>query len=187
MAKSRAPLSVDAVKPFEQAQQWSGEISVVRFRRLAPMLVDESGEVAVELMFSFDGQKRRLIEGRLSVTLNVECQRCLEPMAFALKSSFRIGVVDSEAMAEQLPRDMEPVLAAAWDIDLMTLIEDELIMSLPEFPLHGRDDCVASGTLDQINENADQEFERAREERSNPFSALAGLAESGARGGDPDE
>jgi len=94
---------------------------------LLPLLVDDSGDVDVSLAFSFDEDKRRVIEGRLSATLNVECQqRCLESMALSVASQFQVGVVDSEAMAEQLPAELEPVVAQEREIDVRGLIEDEL-------------------------------------------------------------
>lgn len=188
MSNSELPLSVDAVKPFEQGSERAGQLPVVGFKRLLPLLVDGSGDVDVTLAFSFDEDKRRVIEGQLSATLNVECQRCLEPMALPLSSEFRVGVVDSEALAEQLPAELEPVVAKEREIDVRGLIEDELIMSLPEFPLHEAEQCHATTTLERINDSANADFERARKEKVNPFQeALAGLGSSESDGQEPDQ
>ena len=188
MSNSELPLSVDSVKPFEQGSERSGQMPVAGFRRLLPLLVDDSGDVDLSLSFSFDEDKRRVIAGRLSATLNVQCQRCLEPMALAVASEFRVGVVDSETLAEQLPAELEPVVVQEREIDIGGLVEDELIMSLPEFPLHEADQCHATATLERINNSADADFERGRRERKNPFQeALAGLGSSGSDGQEPEQ
>jgi|AntDeeMinimDraft_5_1070356.scaffolds.fasta_scaffold00013_98 uncharacterized protein len=188
MSNSELPLFVDSVKPFEQGSERTGQLPVAGFKRLLPLLVDDSGDVDVSLAFSFDEDKRRVIEGRLSATLNVECQRCLESMALSVASQFQVGVVDSEAMAEQLPAELEPVVAQEREIDVRGLIEDELIMSLPEFPLHESGQCDATATLERINNSADADFEQARRERENPFrEALAGLGSSESDDQEPDQ
>lgn len=188
MSNSELPLSVDSVKPFDQGSERSGRMPVAGFKRLLPLLVDDSGEVDVSLAFSFDEDKRRVIEGQLSATLNVECQRCLEPMALSVASEFRVGVVDSETLAEQLPTELEPVVVQEREIDVGGLVEDELIMSLPEFPLHEADQCHATATLERINNSADADYERQRGKRENPFrEALAGLGTSGSDGQEPEQ
>ena len=186
MSSLQIALSVDALRPFEQGEERSGQVPVARFRRLLPLLLDSGGEVTVRLAFSFDAEKRRMIEGHLNASLSVECQRCLEPMEVDLESNIRVGVVDSEAMAEQLPADLEPVVASERDIDLMAVIEDELIMSLPAFPLHDQDQCEAVTTLERLNSSADESFLEASQERDNPFHVLADLGTSGPSGEDPD-
>lgn len=187
MSKSQLPLTVDSVRPFEQGSERSGRLPVSGFSRLLPLLRDDSGVVDVHLVFSFDEEKRRVIRGRLSAVLNVECQRCLEPMALEVVSDFQVGVVDSESMAEQLPAELEPVVVEGRDIDVYGLVEDELIMSLPEFPFHDTSECGAYATLERINTTADAEVENARRGRENPFQVLAGLGKSGSGGQEPDQ
>lgn len=187
MSKSEIPLSVDAVKPFEQGSERNGNVPIAMFGRLTPLLAESSGEVSARLAFSFDDEKRRVIEGALSATLQVECQRCLEPMPLTVESEFRIGVVDSEALAEQLPAELEPVVTSGRDLDVQGVIEDELIMSLPAFPLHENDQCRAAETLERINASADEQFEHARKERDNPFQVLAELGKSDSGGQESDQ
>lgn len=187
MLNSDVPQSVDSVKPFDQGSERTGQLPVAGFKRLLPLLVDDSGNVDVSLAFSFDEEKRRVIVGQLSATLNVECQRCLESMELSVSSNFQVGVVDSEAMADQLPAELEPVVVQDRELDVYGLIEDELIMSLPEFPLHDTEQCHASEILERINTSADAEFERGRKERENPFQVLAGLGTPGSDGQDPDQ
>ena len=187
MSNSELPLSVDSVKPFEQGSKRSGQMPVAAFRRLLPLLVDDSGDVDVTLAFSFDEDKRRVIRGTVSATLSVQCQRCLEPMSLAVASEFQVGVVESEALAEQLPAELEPVVVQQREVDVEGLLEDELIMSLPEFPLHESGQCHATATLERINKSADADFERHSRERKNPFQeALAGLGSSGSDGQEPE-
>ena len=175
MSNADLPVSVDALKPFEQNSFREGRMLIAGFSRLAPLLVNGDGEAVVALSFTFDDDKRRIIEGRLSAGVTVECQRCLEPMRVELESEFRLGVIDAEALAEALPSELEPVITDGKDLNLHRVIEDELIMVLPDFPLHPEHQCSAAETLGRINESADRAAEQARSQKENPFQVLAGL------------
>jgi len=70
-------------------------------------------------------------------------------------------VVGSEAEASRVADDMEPLVLADDRLQLATLVEDELIVSLPMAPRHESiDECGAlAQNLDGILK--DQDVERA--------------------------
>lgn len=187
MSNPEIPLSVDALKPFEQGSVREGELTLTGMDRLAPLLVETEGTVSARLAFFFDDERRRVIEGWVRAELVVVCQRCLEAMALPVESTFRVGVVDTEMMAEQLPAGLEPMMAGERELPIHGLLEDELIMSLPDCPVHEKGQCSASSTLDRINREADDAVAQAREhDKDNPFRVLAGLG-SGDQGQDGTE
>ena len=76
-----------------------------------------------------------LIEAQTEVTL--ECQRCLQPMGWALRARRRIFFVDGEDAAAALDAESDDdVLALVPALDLQTLVEDELLLALPIVPRH---------------------------------------------------
>ncbi|MFM7002170.1 MAG: YceD family protein, partial [Limnohabitans sp.] len=81
--------------------------------------------------------------------------------------SFRF--VADEATAAALDDEAEEdLLVISRDFDALTLVEDELIMSLPLVPLH--EVCPEVLPVSAV----DPEFEQAAE-KPNPFGVLAGL------------
>ena len=53
--------------------------------RLRALLMDDSGEVEVDLAFELAERSNiRRMRGRLAVAVNATCQRCLEPMTITL-------------------------------------------------------------------------------------------------------
>src|SRR5919112_3901721 len=82
-------------------------------------------------------------EGGLAVaTLDVDgmvqlvCQRCLRPMRQPVAGHARIALVASEAEADRVPPELEPVHAPAGRIRLRDLVEEEVLLGLPIVPLH---------------------------------------------------
>ncbi|XOZ34017.1 YceD family protein [Halomonadaceae bacterium KBTZ08] len=187
MSNPEIPLSVDALKSFDQGAVKEGHLALAGMNRLAPLLLETEGEAAARLAFYFDDERRRVIEGWVRAELVVQCQRCLEAMHLPVESHFRVGVVDTEAMAEQLPASLEPMVAGKRELPIRELLEDELIMCLPDDPAHDEAACSASATLERINRDADDAVAQAREhDTHNPFHVLAGLGSGGQDQGGTD-
>lgn len=70
-------------------------------------------------------------------TLALTCQRCLTPVdvPVAIDSAFRFVADEATAEAED-DESEEDVLAISRSFDLLTLLEDELLMGLPLVPRH---------------------------------------------------
>jgi uncharacterized protein len=121
----------------------------------------------------------------------LECQRCLAPyeQAFNVDAIYRI--VGTEAEAEEFPVDEDEVdvIVGSRQFDLIELIEEELLLSLPLVPKH--DVCPevhesltsgASGEEEGGGQDEADEKGGAEPERPNPFAVLQGLKSKG-----PDE
>jgi uncharacterized protein len=151
-----------------------GHVSLSEMKRLGESLVDNSGNVEVSLEFGIDAEGIRYMHGRLHTVLMLECQRCLEPMRFAVDRDFALGMVRSETEAEALPSHYEPLQLDGQPLFLRDVLEDELLLSLPIVARHAEDEC--SVKLNDAEAPAEEERENTgKEEKENPFSVLAGL------------
>jgi uncharacterized protein len=113
----------------------------------------------------------------------LECQRCLAPyeQAFDVEAAYRIVATEEEADEFPLDDDEVEVIVGSRHFDLVDLIEEELLLSLPLVPKH--DVCpeihesLASGAdgaegVDSVDDVPEQEV---GPERPNPFAALGSL------------
>jgi uncharacterized protein len=121
----------------------------------------------------------------------LECQRCLAPyeQAFNVDSIYRIVATEAEADEFPLEEDEVEVIVGSRQFDLVDLIEEELLLSLPLVPKH--DVCpqvhesLVSGASGEEGEVAEQEPGAAGDEpeRPNPFAALRSLKPGGSSEG----
>lgn len=169
---SRMPDLADPRRLCGQGKAFEGRIALLDFQRLTPLLASNDGEAAFTLGFDKDADGRCRIRGTVSAVLHLVCQRCLMPMAFPVDTRFQLAVVSGPAEAEQLPDDYDPLLLEADQVPLKDLIEDELLLATPDAPRH--DDDVCPVQLDRLNQRA-KDFQRATDDRENPFAVLAGL------------
>lgn len=169
------------VEAFAKAEgRLEGRWPLLGFERLLDSAhADARPGEADEVAWQAEGEIRPVRGGEPEVWLhvqarammNLECQRCLQPVTTPLgaRRSFRF-VVD-EAAAAEIDADCEDdVLALTRALNLQELVEDELILSLPLVPMH--DSCPEPLAVPPSEEPA-------AEERPNPFAALAALKRPG--------
>lgn len=175
MSNAELPRSVDAHRLTENRVVLDGQVPLQALSRFSEAVlgIDPAAQCRVHLAFSSDGQRRRILAGELSAQVTVECQRCLSGMTVELTSRFELGLVMTEEQARQLPSDLEPFLMEESGTDLWALIEDELLLVLPPFPLHERNQCPATPELEALEPKAEQPEPAG--ERENPFNVLAAL------------
>ncbi len=134
----------ELVHPFRMARDRSsrrGKIALSLMPRLSALLCNDQGAARFELDFDLDAQSRPVVTGRIQASVELICQRCLEPMNLELDLDVRLGIVRSDAEAVALPDEREPLLVEDGSISLTALLEDELILGLPPAPLHPAGRC----------------------------------------------
>lgn len=72
---------------------------------------------------------------RIEATLPVLCQRCLQPMQLDLSLAYEYVVAEFEPEAFEGDDDIDWVEASR-EMNINTLVEDELLMAIPLGPLH---------------------------------------------------
>ncbi|MGR9115231.1 MAG: YceD family protein [Gammaproteobacteria bacterium] len=169
----RLPEFIDPLNFADKGRELIGRIDLSSLDRLAEMLADDSGSVAVNLAFGREG-RLATIEGRITVTLTVLCQNCLQAMDWPVNGKIKLGIVTSMDEADRLPEDCEPLLVGNKKIPLKDIIEDELLLALPAFPKHS-EPCYQS--MPAFGEQAS--FEKEQSDLNNPFSILAKLKNTG--------
>ena len=133
-------------------------------------LCDCPDAVRARLDFRFDRHGVVRMDGELAGRVAVECHRCLEPMAVDLQSDFSVVMVGSEAEASRLGAEQDVLYVKGDEVGIAELIEDELILALPERPCSAAD-CPQAPTLVSPAGSMDE----GTLETKKPFAALGAL------------
>lgn len=159
---TRLPDLIDPLHCVDKGRHWQGDIPLARMSRLAAMIVNPEENAVIDLTFSREGRVAAVI-GSVQTTLALTCQRCLEPVLMTVDQPIRLGIVTSIDEGEALPEPYEPLLLEEdKQIRLGSIVEDELILAIPNVPRH--DHCqVLQVQSDTIKESP----------RDNPFDVLA--------------
>ncbi len=163
------PPSLDLARAFRQTYGLEGRLQVKSMPRLVAALASDAGEVQVDLEAGLDLARRVLVTGHIEAELELQCQRCLEPVKLKVHAEPKLAWVKTDEQLAALPEEYEPLLSADGHVELRDLVADELLLALPLVPRHEGDAACGGFT-----EAAEAPAEPA-EARKNPFAELAKL------------
>lgn len=159
------PVHVDVWRMVQAQRSFEGSLPLARFARLRGSLANADGSVDYALQFGRDALNVAYLQVQASVGLSLVCQRTLETFVRATRVDQRLGLITDEAQEAALPPGYEPLLVEGTQLNLIEVIEDELILSLP---------VVALGPGAPLGLE-DDEAPVTEEASPNPFAALAGF------------
>ena len=160
----------EQISPYQWAANGTSieqTLPISRFERAQSMLIDQQGELTIDLQFGVDEANTAFLRGELKANVSLQCQRCMEPAPTPIKSQFKIGLVHSEEEGDRLPEEYDPLIADERDFSLLRLVEDELILAIPVVTSHPKEVCGATHFL--------QDPTILEEKRENPFQILEQL------------
>jgi len=130
------PELIDPLEFVDKRRQLRGSLPLARMERLVGVIRNGDDRVLVELAF---GKEDRIpvMTGQINATLVLECQCCMEPMTWPVASAIRLGMVMSIDEGNLLPDSLEPLLLEGDAlVSLSELVEDELLLAIPDIPQH---------------------------------------------------
>ncbi len=154
----------------DDARQIDLVVPVDRLDRIADQLTRREGMVTGSVAMSREAG-RIVAEVVLAAQLSLRCQRCMQPMLQSIESSSRVALLESEADAAAVPPELETALAPEGRIRLADLVEEELLLALPQAPRHPEGQCPADKRRDD-EESLEPSVQR-------PFADLGALLRAG--------
>ena len=120
----------------------SGELGLDKLPRLVSLLHSDAGSVRASLRFRQRGDGWLAVELEYQASVQLVCQRCLEPFRHDMAERVDVVLVDAGSVPAMVPVGYEPFELDEGRLLPTQLIEDELIISLPLVPKHARiEDC----------------------------------------------
>jgi len=153
---------IDSLDFARRGGELSGDVPVAELPRMTDLLADSEGKISYVLrgLAGKDGnpQLELIVDG----SCNLRCQRCLNALAYPIKLVSRLRLVsEGEVDNSDIEDDEVDSIPAEKRLDVLALLEEELLLSLPIAPKHGLGECqIAVEGLNRSN---------------NPFAVLAGL------------
>lgn len=168
--QNKLPLTINPIKAVQKRLDYIGYYPNEAITRVE----NPKSNIECSLSFDFDEQRICVINIDAKITLEQICQRCFRPFVTEVHVMNKFSPVKSDTHAETLPEHYEPVLMNEFgEVDILALLEDEIILSLPIVPVHNSKHCEVS--------EADMVFGDIpiENEKPNPFAILVSLKNKG--------
>lgn len=175
------PDFVDPWKAADGRRTFQGTMPIKRMQRLAPLLAPENQggnnqavtrkDAAFTARFSYDRQ------GLLTIRLDVEaelpliCQRSLVPYLEQIRRRSYLAVIEDVNAQDLVPENYEPVLVENRRMALLDIVEEELLLAVPQVPRNPDMEVIELSTGGEIEKSSVNEDEKTYQ----PFAGLADL------------
>ena len=137
---------IDSLEFARTGQKLQGSLAVPELKRLRDSLADEEGRIDFVVRGAHDARRRPVLALEISGVLYLQCQRCLGPLEYPLRLSNTLMLVSpGEVAAGALDDEDAEWIEASGELDLATLVEDEIILGLPYAPRHDEGTCRQGG------------------------------------------
>ena len=161
-----AQLVINNIEFARKALELHDRIAVSQFSRLQDLLSSTEGMLDWRLKGSVNAAGRPMLELQVQGEVQLQCQRCMEPLAFGLHVDETYVIVADEAMIPVSVEDEataeEDFIVADAQMRVLDLIEDEVLLSLPYAPRHDEAICGTDAAMDGLK-------------KPSPFAVLQGL------------
>ena len=137
--------TLDAVHAARSAIRLERHFDVSELPRLRDATLPSDGKdaAALDATFAFSLlEGHPAIDGEMSGTVYLRCQRCLQPVAIPLAEDFQLVLVADDAVRPEEFGEYEPVVVDASRVDLQWLAEEQGLLALPLVPLHEPGECA---------------------------------------------
>lgn len=168
MVKS-LPESIELNAAVRKEWQLSGEVVLSDLGRMPTSMID-SKDAMIQYDIQFRHSPSVLGEAVIKISADLEliCQRSLETFAFPLRSSNTIGFISELEDEDKLHAQVSPSWVEDMLVDPKALIEDEILLMIPDVPVKPGAELDSQYLSDQGDTAADEQVQ-------NPFAVLKDL------------
>ena len=170
MQKVKLPKKVDPFKSAIKRSTYEGVMLARDMQRFSAAVCDVLDDIAIFVKFDTDVQGLTYFEGKLQTRASLVCQRCNECFVHSVDVHFCFCPVKDADTEDEIPEIYEPVEVDEFgEVDLLSLFEDELILTLPIVAMHRDEDCAMKVSDMSYGDITPEET------KPNPFAVLKEL------------
>lgn len=157
------PKKIALDKAVNGQRHYQGNVEIQQLKRLTHMLADDSGRVGFSIQFERAARILGKARVRVKTELALMCTISEKKFMFPVEIDSTIGFIDDLAYEDLLGVDMEASWVEEGMINPLEIIEDELILAVPDAPFN------------ENHENDEIDDVIVTDEKPNPFAVLKNL------------
>jgi uncharacterized protein len=140
--------AIDALDFARNAGALHGKIALASLERLGGYLAGNSGELQYEITGALNRNGKPILRIFVRGLIKLRCQRCLGELGHVLdlRTDLLLAENEKELFSFDEDESIDGILAEP-DLDILALIEDEIILSLPISPRHDESECSIGNRL----------------------------------------
>jgi len=172
----KLPDLLDPVYSAQHHKRFASRVNQGPLKRLSGFLVSAENDIEVEVVFYRHPELGfPAFDLSLKTVLVLRCQRSLKAFDFPVETSVTGVFVETLSIAEDVPETIEVYELEEEKISLVSLIEEELLLSIPMVPIDDSSVMAYENTEQPTEPPLDDSEIDESEKAINPIAALKAL------------
>jgi uncharacterized protein len=167
--RKELPDNFDPAHLADEGMRLEGDLPMGRLPRLAALCAEPGGGTRVVMDFERTTDGKRIMRLRADAQAVFECGRCLGKVAVSWRAESVLVIRRSAEASDSTEEDTETLIADG-PVSLRDVVEDELLLAVPMFPVHA-DPCGSAEPGSPADARRGEDSPRS----SGPFATLARL------------
>lgn len=168
MSRGSLPIYVEPFRLCDAGATLAGRLMDTQLERIREFSVGTTDGIDINLVFRRDEEGRNRIGGTIDTVLHTTCERCLGALDLEVHVDVSLLLVAAGASVPETADDENIVEVEEERLLLLPLVEEEVLLAIPQFPVHEQCDMVAY-------DRAAGATQAKPEAKANPFDVLAAL------------
>ena len=156
-----ARVIIDSLEFALSGKELRGDIPIGMLDRLTSELFDQGGSLQYVLYGQTDQRQRPRLRLEVRGKVLLQCQRCLGSLPCPIELDTQLLLLDEKTADVEADVEDLDAIPVSPELDVWSLVEDEVLLAQPIAPRHAEGACEAAGKL--------------KDDAASPFAALAGL------------
>ena len=117
-------------------------IPAITFPRLPLFLINDNqtdgNQISINLEFSTEQSIYSKIAGSISMSLTMQCQRCLGPIEWQAETAIDFLIIDSLSLNITGPSSVNTITVDSDGLSIEKIVEDEILSMIPMSLMHNK-------------------------------------------------
>ena len=150
-------------------------IPAITFPRLSHFLIDDKqtngNQISINLEFFTEQSIYPKINGSISASLMMQCQRCLGPVEWEAETSINLLIIESLSQNKAGPSSVNTITVNSDGLSIEKIVEDEILSMIPMSLMHNKVAlCENNDTLGLFLAVSNKS--NGSDQKNKPFSGL---------------
>ena len=136
-----APVVIDNLEFAASAGTLHGTIAAENLRRVPDLIDVSENEITYSLMGLIRAEGKPLLALTISGDLHLKCQRCLDELVYKVDIDTALEIAGPKVPETDDVHEGRDQIPAQSAMDVLSLVEEEILLSLPISPRHEMGEC----------------------------------------------
>lgn len=170
MQKIKLPLTLNPIHTTQKHLNYQNIYTPNQIKHITKSIININNNIKYSISFTINNQHLTILNNNTKITITLKYQHYKKPFTHQIYTTYYFNPIHSNKQTKTLPKAYKPIKINKFNkINLLTIIKNKIILTLPIIPIHNSKHYKISKTNIIFNKLP------KKTQKPNPFTILTNL------------